>query len=137
MISDKEYRAEQIAREAERRLAMLPCPFCGGEAHTIEPARYGKSWGVRCECGAFLGFEFTEAEAIEAWNTRYDTEYGAVPATEENMAKHGWYRRETCHDVRTDYKILFECSDCGWSCADTYACDEIAFCPGCGRKVSA
>ena len=49
---------------------LLPCPFCGGKAHTIEPARYGKSWGVRCECGAFLGFEQTEAEAIAAWNTR-------------------------------------------------------------------
>ena len=54
---------------------LLPCPFCGGDAHTIEPARYGKTWGVRCECGAFLGFEHTEAEAIEAWNTRAEMGY--------------------------------------------------------------
>lgn len=56
-------------------IELLPCPFCGNEAHTIEPARYGKSWGVRCECGAFLGFEYTEAEAIEAWNMRAAMEF--------------------------------------------------------------
>ena len=125
---------------------LLPCPFCGGEAeiHPTYDMDTNEIDGYfvwcdndKCECKPETREHFTEAEAISAWNTRYDTEYGAVPATEENMAKHGWYRRKTCHDVRTDYKILFECSDCGWSCADTYACDEIAFCPGCGRKVSA
>ena len=124
---------------------MLPCPFCGGEAELTTRKFRNGSDGYRYRCskchatigewsGGISGHPWT---AVEKWNTRFYTEYGAVPATEENMAKHGWYRRETCHDIRTDYKILFECSECGWSCADTYACDEIAFCPGCGRKVSA
>lgn len=81
-------------RDMEDSHTLLPCPFCGGEAHTIEPARYGKSWGVRCECGAFLGFEHTEAEAIAAWNTRTELENGVersrteyTPLTDEQVRK--------------------------------------------------
>ena len=67
----KEYAIHvEDAKQRTLEDVLLPCPFCGGEAHTIESARYGKPWGVRCECGAFLGFEYTEAEAIEAWNAR-------------------------------------------------------------------
>lgn len=30
---------------------------------------------------------------------------------------------------------LFECALCKWECSDTYACDTIKYCPGCGRRV--
>ena len=49
---------------------LLPCPFCGGEAHTYK----NNLWHVACErahngCVTMSAF-ITEAEAIEAWNKR-------------------------------------------------------------------
>ena len=112
---------------------LLPCPFCGGEAHTIEPARYGKSWGVRCECGAFLGFYFTEAEAVEAWNTRADS-------TCRNISKE-WEKTSFAHAATS-----FCCSECGAhyvDCESYYAGlanqkeEQIRtnYCPNCGARV--
>ena len=49
---------------------LKPCPFCGGEAHTYR----NNLWHVGCEhahngCVTMSAF-VTEAEAVEAWNTR-------------------------------------------------------------------
>lgn len=51
---------------------LLPCPFCGGEAE-IKQTEYGwfypacTNWSCSCNwCEAYK----TEAEAVEAWNTR-------------------------------------------------------------------
>ena len=49
---------------------LKPCPFCGGEAHTYK----NNLWHVACErahngCVTMSAF-ITEAEAVEAWNTR-------------------------------------------------------------------
>lgn len=98
---------------------LLPCPFCKGKAYTIKPARYGKSWGVLCECGAFLGYYNTEAEAIAAWNSRAE---------------------RTCklHDCEGSFsavnKPVWRC-DCGafmtqYTDATTY--HKPRFCPNCG-----
>ena len=61
---------------------LLPCPFCGGEA-VLHEMRYGEGgqcsvFGVFCatdakaeyQHGHFIDNFATEADAIEAWNTR-------------------------------------------------------------------
>ena len=126
-------------------VGLEPCPFCGGEAHTIEPARYGKSWGVRCECGAFLGFYATEAEAIAAWNSRVDYhgyEQAAIEAWESIKA---WNSRaeRTCHWELEHSGTLYDkwrCSKCGYlfvepRCDQGYTDLEPNYCPNCGCKV--
>lgn len=52
---------------------LLPCPFCGGEAEilTAESMHGGYLFGIMCNDCRSRGDVFdTEAEAIEAWNTR-------------------------------------------------------------------
>lgn len=62
-------------------ITLLPCPFCGGEAHAHEFSMhagqfschmfYNPYWQVICsECRAAIGDFDTRAEAIAAWNTR-------------------------------------------------------------------
>ena len=61
-------------------IKLLPCPFCGWEAH-IEEHKFWNgrtksftvgTYGVRClKCGASgTQFHKTKEEAIELWNTR-------------------------------------------------------------------
>lgn len=120
---------------------LLPCPFCGGEAHTIEPARYGKSWGVRCECGAFLGFEYTETEAIAAWNTRTECvdERETINKTGD-FVTHGSGAERTCKSTTDDSAWCFVCSECGKSFPRNklhlaHNHGEINYCPNCGARV--
>lgn len=58
---------------------ILPCPFCGGEAHTWKRggemnwvAGCEKAW-PECPVAPFTHAHDTEAEAITAWNTRPQT----------------------------------------------------------------
>ena len=55
---------------------LKPCPFCGGEAFTVEnlyycePGRVGL-WTVECNGCHATTFEYdSEQEAIEAWDRR-------------------------------------------------------------------
>ena len=51
---------------------LLSCPFCGGEAKS-SGERFENtilSWVYCASCGAAGGYRHTEAEAVEAWNTR-------------------------------------------------------------------
>lgn len=56
---------------------LKPCPFCGGEDYKID--EYNAHYAVRCMtkyCWAFGSPRFSEKEAIDAWNTRANTEDG-------------------------------------------------------------
>ena len=98
------------------------CPFCGGEAEmlTAESMNGGYLFGIMCnDCRSRGDVYDTEAEAIEAWNTRAE---------------------RTCHRVDVNgYSFRFECSLCGYV-AIVQNCetrlDELPnYCPNCGAKV--
>lgn len=123
---------------------LLPCPFCGGEAHiSASSDGYGvECWNRRC-IDMQLEELPTEAEAIAAWNTRTGELSGvleALPMTKENMAEHGWVRERTC--TNASYRLdesRFHCSECGFGCWVKNVAtgrDELPqHCPNCGAKV--
>ena len=127
---------------------LLPCPFCGGEAYVHEhyscPGydRNGKypnyepiGYAVGCmtlDCRGKrenTGFMYnTEAEAIEAWNTRADERGECEYVIEDNMNESEgtgdvWFRCTNC-DTRYDYQ------------ADDWLL-KMPHCPKCGATVKA
>lgn len=68
---------------------LKPCPFCGGDAHTI--IRVGAS-GVSCEGRDHFvrAYGGTEAEAIAAWNRRSSPTEGGGVAGAEAAARDIW-----------------------------------------------
>lgn len=63
-------------------------------------------------------------------------EDGAVPATEENMAKFGWVRERTCHIEGSYYDELFDETCTNLSCGHAIWQNESPnYCSECGAKV--
>jgi len=64
--------ADDQIRAMSEPIALLPCPFCGGEGENLSNGYTGTCW-VRC-CVADCGCEGPvcdgESDAINAWNTR-------------------------------------------------------------------
>lgn len=94
---------------------LLPCWSCGGEE--AETHVYGATgqWTVKCPCGAEMNrLVYTEAEAIEAWNTRAE---------------------RTCHN--TEYLDgCFTCSEYGKGLEDPrQEPNFVKWCPFCRAKV--
>lgn len=114
---------------------LLPCPFCGGEAQVFESGAWFVDHFmkyVRCtSCGLQTCDYKTEAEAVEAWNTRTKPAYDLEAYQDGLWAQ---FRRDfkTCHSERTD---CFECSECAF--IDAYvAPDDFNYCPNCGARVT-
>lgn len=101
---------------------LMPCPFCGGEAHIKEVvSACGNLYTVGCSDSECMGYETwllkpTREEAMAAWNRRAE---------------------RTCHMDMTEegegrYR-MWECGECGHSCEDVFGSYE--YCPHCGAKV--
>ena len=60
--------------------ALLPCPFCGGEAYLSEDASHSRAYFIGCnveDCFGEIHWEQTKAAAIANWNRR------AAPTAQE------------------------------------------------------
>ena len=89
---------------------LLPCPFCGGEAETWDGAG---PWHVVCtECGTIGSPCLSEAEAIEAWNSRAERTCEFTP--EGMMDDRLWFACSKCGGyITTDYGMPKYCTHCG------------------------
>ena len=117
---------------------LKPCPFCGGEAETWSNYFDEKDmtlWQVRCKerpyavehpcytADSFVSFT-TEAEAVEAWNTRAER-----TCTFSKCEKSGDpYPTCSACGYETD---LHECE---WYMDDAFEYEK-KFCPNCGARV--
>ena len=87
---------------------LLPCPICGGEAKLDE---HCKKYVVFCTSEK-CSWHDTEAEAIEAWNTRYERTCQIEDTYSDELAI---YDRLTCGHVnlRHWHEPTRYCSMCG------------------------
>ena len=108
---------------------LLPCPFCGGEAQTLNQAPKGTGYSVGCnddECRGFIALSWiydTEAEAIAAWNTRAERTCHALPQLTDTV----------CSVTRWGLTWEFgywRCSEC--NCENF---EGAKYCMVCGAKV--
>ena len=121
---------------------MLPCPFCGGKAHIWNSGYFYNGKCYKCGCTLSGNGYVTEAEAIEAWNTRADT----ATLYEDGFYLHGrkFVSERTCR--MTDRG---ECSECGayivraWTEVHDFNGDmkridlrSHNYCPNCGARVT-
>ena len=117
---------------------LKPCPFCGGEARLSGNMTRSDNWVVCRRCGvhypADTRLEFTEAEAVEAWNTRAEMSYEDIAILLDELG----LSERTCRVEREkaaspiDGKtiILHRCSECHELMRPT-----MRYCPNCGAKV--
>lgn len=112
---------------------LLPCPFCGGEAHTYKTI--AERYCAICNkplCASVGPFD-TEAEAIEAWNTRAERvgERKTINKTDDFVTYDSRAER-TCRITEYDEAPFPVCSECGAVQPDDYA---VYYCWSCGAKV--
>lgn len=110
---------------------LLPCPFCGGEAHVLSEETHngGRKFRVGCydPCCSGAAFEgavfFDRSEAVTAWNRRAER-------TARIVVSHGIHGPEPRFpgDVWTMHHV---CSACGGAVdgGDRY-------CRHCGARVA-
>lgn len=116
---------------------LLHCPFCVGKAEilTAESMRGGYLFGIMCnDCCSRGDVYETEAEAIDAWNTRTERTCHADEVTHRNCKysiNRGW-RERTCRLVEDSG--LLHCSKCGGA-AEKQSWAYWNYCPNCGAMI--
>lgn len=101
---------------------LKPCPFCGYDKNEWKFHRTNGNpvFNVECrKCGAKTAKKILIEEAVAAWNRRAEPQTTVIHA--KNLSE----------------SSLFRCSNCDWSCSDTYYGDTPTcnFCPNCGAKM--
>lgn len=125
---------------------LKPCPFCGGEAETCSYYFEEKNmtlWQVRCKerpydvehpcytADSFISFA-TEAEAIEAWNTRAERTCRILQAYGDESAELDYLMDEIAGTPEDTVACICQ------SCDHEFRYDRRLrpkFCPNCGAKV--
>lgn len=80
------------------KVALEPCPFCGGKAAWGEgeqKTRYGNEQAYCTNCYAMTAPEGTKAKAARSWNTRTTAQPTPASATEERTTPLNRVRAET------------------------------------------
>ena len=92
--------------------SLLPCPFCGGEGLVHRVSGSGRLSRVSCKnCDASPHGQFSEAEAIAAWNRR-----AALPTPD----------RRGCGDIPVNASLEA-------NCREPWHWDEgVPYCDTCG-----
>ena len=97
---------------------LKPCPFCGGEAEVLSSIRLNEqtffAWCDNCESRGY--YYNTEADAVEAWNTR-----------SERTCRIEVHGLERDRQIST---VSYTCSECG-----KHIYRDDAYCKHCGAKV--
>ena len=125
---------------------LKPCPFCGSDniahrtwwnslhetGHFIECYDCGCKTGFLVDDSAFVAaVHDTEAEAIEAWNTRHERTCEVTDIDTGNEAAYEHYEHIMhCKSCHHEYGYVQYNED-----GDTWMDELPNFCPNCGAKV--
>ena len=124
---------------------LKPCPFCGGEAvrmDFLDNPPFKEMKGTRyfgCRNCCVVSFShMTEAEAIEAWNTRHER---ADVAQVTHCCPCGAQRTCQIEPIKSGSRYMvskYTC--CGYELVDSLTDPHASsipegYCPNCGAKV--
>lgn len=101
----------------EKLSELLRCPFCGGEARLSEsgiPDPEGCDYFVGCgACGSYMG-DYSETDAVSAWNTRSNNHEALKNRVEELEAENKKLKKEVAasnRGAKTNMELAKLCID--------------------------